>query len=220
MTVLALTIHIHILEKHEWIRWKLVGVVFMYLDRNDICVRRFDIIFAGLSCWISIRTYWNINIHIQISTKQKRQSKVLQQKNTTKRTTYLLLPPQKRSSPSFFHLNFSVPKKRLSPHSSVGLPEPTSLPSQLAQNGGENPRAFDSTGVVPRFKRIWQKNGKRIWDSKHLKILLIQKKLKRRCFSWIFFHPSVCGVSRLLGKKRQFKPWMRLDTTSFFWNVS
>ena len=197
MTVLALTIHIHILEKQKWIQYS-TGAYRIH----NICVRRFDIIFAGLSCWISIQTYWNINNYSYSYFYQK---KVINQgfcnkKNATRHTTYLLSPPQKKSSPSF--TSIFQPKKttfptfiRWAPRANVA-PEPT----------------------CPKWR--WKPQGLRNESGNHhLKIWLIQKNW-REDVSCLFFHPSVCDVSRLFGKKkRQFKPWMRLDTPSLFWNV-
>ena len=110
-------------------------------------------------------------------------------------------PPKKKFSPSFTSI-FQSLKKRLSPHSSVGLPEPTSLPGQLAQNGGENPRAFETN------------QGTTIWK------YCLSKKLKMKIHvSCLSFSPISLRRLTTFGKKRQFKPWMRLDTPSSFWNV-
>lgn len=152
---------------------------------HNICVRRFDIIFAGLSCWISIQTYWNINNYSYSYFYQK---KVINQgfcnkKNATRHTTYLL-SPQKKVLP-FFHLNFSVPKKNDFPHiHPLGSPSQrrsrANLPKMEVKTPGPSKRIRE-----PPFENIaYQKNWR--W---------------RYTFLVFLFHPSVCDVSRLLGKK-------------------
>ena len=145
-----------------------------------------------------LKHQYSYSYFIFLPTKKGNQSRVLQQKNATRHTTYLL-SPQKKVLP-FFHLNFSVPKKttfptfiRWAPRANVA-PEPTCPKWRWKPQG----LRFDWCGWFPdwvNLKKNWETNqGFKTFEN------IVSKKIEDEDVS-CFFHPSVCDVSRLFGKK-------------------